>query len=351
MQQQQRGHQTLDHDRVSATVHAYGNTEVMTATPIAHNAWQWTHAQMPGGPPETPGTTRREDPRGDYGGRGSETTRVNHSTTRITTSQTAPPRSPPADVPMTICRSTRGQRHIRGTFKVASWNIIDGRKGMLSAARGLHQLNVDIAILTETKITDNRYPKVTSGYQVRCTQAASSHQGGVALLWRDNTPGYIVESVLTNWGPNIITCQIMTRDVRIFLVGAYLPPKSTTSAEQLKAACDACPPNCKLMISGDLNARLASPRNQREEHIAYVLDNEDMVDSSAQYIQRTQRRFPTRNRWTWSKKRGEGGRNFTSPDYFLTRSRDLHHIARTAFRTPRYHYSDHRAVVTDIWRG
>jgi hypothetical protein len=57
--------------------------------------------------------------------------------------------------------------------------------GLVVAAKGLHQMSVGCAVLTETKLTD-RYPKFISGYQVISSKAMSPHQGGVALLWRDS---------------------------------------------------------------------------------------------------------------------------------------------------------------------
>ncbi len=47
-----------------------------------------------------------------------------------------------------------------GTFLIATWNIRCGRNlGLASAAKGLAQMGVGAAVLTEMKITDNRYPK------------------------------------------------------------------------------------------------------------------------------------------------------------------------------------------------
>jgi len=50
-----------------------------------------------------------------------------------------------------------------GTFSVATWNIRSGRgAGLAAAAKGLRQMGVGCAILTETKLTDDRYPKFGS---------------------------------------------------------------------------------------------------------------------------------------------------------------------------------------------
>ena len=71
-----------------------------------------------------------------------------------------------------------------GTFSVATWNIRSARgAGLTAAAKGLRQMGVGCCILTETKLTHDRYPKSASGYRVISSKAASPQQGGVALLW------------------------------------------------------------------------------------------------------------------------------------------------------------------------
>jgi hypothetical protein len=57
--------------------------------------------------------------------------------------------------------------------------------GLAAAAKGLRQMGIGCAVLTETKLTNDQYPKFVLGYQVISSKAASPHQGGVALLWRE----------------------------------------------------------------------------------------------------------------------------------------------------------------------
>ena len=65
-----------------------------------------------------------------------------------------------------------------GTFRMATWNIVDGRGGrMTQAAAGLAQMGVGLAVLTETKLVDSRHPKTTAGYSIMCSKAVSGHQG------------------------------------------------------------------------------------------------------------------------------------------------------------------------------
>ena len=85
------------------------------------------------------------------------------------------------------------------TFWMATWNIIDGRRGRLSqAAAGLAQMRVGLVVLTETKLVGDRHPKTASGYAIMCTKVVSGHQGGVALMWKEDDPKFEVESVLFN---------------------------------------------------------------------------------------------------------------------------------------------------------
>ena len=109
------------------------------------------------------------------------------------------------------------------TFTVATWNIRCGRNGGLeSALRALESLEVDIAILTEAKLTKGIYTRGGRGYQVLATDAASAHQGGVALCHRQSDH-FEVEETRTH-GPNVISFHLMTGDTRYYVVGAYVPP-------------------------------------------------------------------------------------------------------------------------------
>ena len=74
-----------------------------------------------------------------------------------------------------------------GSITVASYNICNGCNGGLeSALRAMEAMGVDIGIFLETKITSGIYPRSSSGYSVVASNAASTHQGGIALFWRPN---------------------------------------------------------------------------------------------------------------------------------------------------------------------
>ena len=208
-----------------------------------------------------------------------------------------------------------------GTFRMATWNIVNGRGGQLTqAAAGLAQMRVGLAVLTETKLVNDRHPKTASGYSFMCSKAVSGHQGGVALMWKENEPKFEVESVLFNNGPNIVTFQLTTGDERFYVIGIYVPPNCSKGVDNLRNAWDACPLGCKPIILGDLNINFGFPRDEREEVIMDLLDEINLIDMSRRFP-RTPRRATTRALWTWSQKR-RGTRYYTQPDYFMARAGD-----------------------------
>ena len=111
-----------------------------------------------------------------------------------------------------------------GAFTLAAWNIHCGRNaGLTSAAKGLVQMGVGLAVLTKTKLTDDRHTRLASGYKVLASKAASHNQGGIALLWKENHTGYEVESVCIVT-PNHLTFQLATGSKQFYCMGIYIPP-------------------------------------------------------------------------------------------------------------------------------
>jgi hypothetical protein len=150
-------------------------------------------------------------------------------------------------------------------------------------------MGVGCCVLTETKLTDNRYSKTTSGYCVISSKATSQQQGGVALLWEEGHPDFEVETV-TIVSPNLLPFQLVTGEDGYFVMGAYIPPADTTGVDDLRTAWAARPTNCKPLLLGDLNnIDFRNPRTEREEIIADFLDKINVVDTSRRFIPRTGR--------------------------------------------------------------
>jgi hypothetical protein len=143
----------------------------------------------------------------------------------------------------------------------------------------LHQMGVGCVVLTKTKLTDARYPKHVEGYHVIASKAMSPQQGGIALLWTAGHQDFEVEAVKIT-SPNVLTIQLITGEIQFFVVGAYIPPADTTGVDDLHAAWATCPLMCKPLLLGDLNIDFGSPRTSREEAIADLLDNINLVNMS-----------------------------------------------------------------------
>jgi hypothetical protein len=179
-----------------------------------------------------------------------------------------------------------------GTFLIATWNIRCGQNlGLASAAKGLVQMGIGAAILTEMKLMDNRYPKFTLGYKVIASKATSHKQGGVALVWKEGHSSFEVEAarIVT---PNLLTFQLMGYE-RFYVMGIYIPPNNTTRADALWAAWNACPDGCAPIVMGDLNI-------------------------------------------SW---------HHSQPDYIMAREGNIRYFRRVAFQLPLVYDLDHRAVV------
>jgi hypothetical protein len=189
-------------------------------------------------------------------------------------------------------------------FSVATWNIWSARGARLAAAaKGLRQMGVSCCVLTETKLTDDRYSRTVSGYRVISLKATSPQQGIVALLWEEGHQDFEVEAV-TIASLNLLMFQLVTGEERYFVMGAYIPLADTTGVDDLRVAWAAHPTNCKPLLLGDLNIDFRSPRTEREEIITDFLDEINVADTSRKYIQRKCRRQGRGAWWTWRQRRG-----------------------------------------------
>jgi hypothetical protein len=169
-------------------------------------------------------------------------------------------------------------------FTLAAWNICCRRNaGFSSASKGLVQMGVGLAILTETKVTDDCHPCLASGYKILASKAARHNQGGIALLWKENCGDYEVELACIIM-PNLLTFQLVTGKKRFNCMGVYIPPTDTMVVKDLWDACEACPAGCTPLVLGDLNINFSNPQNKREELIVHLLEDINVVDASRRIV-------------------------------------------------------------------
>lgn len=153
-------------------------------------------------------------------------------------------------------------------INIATYNIRSGRNGRLEIAlRAMEQMNVDLGILTEAKLTDGIYTRCSSGYNVVATNARVHNQGGVALFYK-NSPDWQVESV-RHHGPNVISFQLVAASRRWGVIGAYVPPSDLDTVEYINQAFEALPRAIPPILLGDLNVDLDNPRDERGQAICH----------------------------------------------------------------------------------
>ncbi len=115
------------------------------------------------------------------------------------------------------------------TFLIAAWNIPCGwNVGLTSAAKRLALMGVDLAILMETKITDDRcYPCFALWYKVLLSKATSHNQGGIALLRKVDHEGSKVKFVRIRT-PNVLIFHLVTGNKPFYCTGICIPPPPLT---------------------------------------------------------------------------------------------------------------------------
>jgi hypothetical protein len=91
------------------------------------------------------------------------------------------------------------------TINTATYNICDGHNSNLEAAlRACEKMRINVGVLTETRLSTDRYTRSAYGYTVFATQTTHVNQGGIALIFTNNSLYFQVESQRKH-GPNVIS--------------------------------------------------------------------------------------------------------------------------------------------------
>ncbi len=127
---------------------------------------------------------------------------------------------------------------------LATYNVVSARKTrLLLALRTMADINTDIAVLTETKLTSGRHAKMGHGYSVFASSATSPSQGGVALIWRKEMTHWTLEGMrilsAKHWTlegmrvllANSISATLISGDQRWLLLSTYILPNVEPDAE------------------------------------------------------------------------------------------------------------------------
>jgi len=107
---------------------------------------------------------------------------------------------------------------------ITTYNVVSARKErLLTALRAMADLNMDIAVLTETKLDSGRHTKQGFGYHVFATAATGPSQGGTALVWRTGLHHWTLEGMRA-LSANSISATLVSGKNRWLLLGTYLAP-------------------------------------------------------------------------------------------------------------------------------
>ena len=124
--------------------------------------------------------------------------------------------------------------------------------------RELNRLNIDIGILTESKLTHGIHTRRAFGYNVYAMEAISPHKGGVALIWRDSF-SWSLESERLH-GPNVVSFELRTTVHRYLVVGAYISSSEEdgSTLDYIQCAIDRRP-GLRTILLGDFNVDFQEP--------------------------------------------------------------------------------------------
>ena len=208
-------------------------------------------------------------------------------------------------------------------------------------------MGVDVAVLTETKLTTTEfYTRDSFGYTVEATRALSSKRGGVALVWRNTSDRFHLESTRTH-GPNCISSVLVTGLRRYLVIGLYLSPsehleeldRSLANIVQATNRCTSLP----RLILGDPNYDPGNPaRDPRSVQVAAAFSEVGVSDLLSQFQPR--RKYFRGH--TWRQVR-DGTPVSSRTDCFLTEGRQDFQSCRLV--NPRYFDSDHLMIVGKLF--
>jgi Exonuclease III len=157
-----------------------------------------------------------------------------------------------------MAESIPGDDH--SSLTIATLNIINAGRSRLNAAlRCMREMNVDLGILTETKLYHTKYSKACEGYVVKAT-VSERMKGGVALFYRRDSKDWSLEST-KHFDPNVIraTLVVVSGQKHWTIIGACVPPSECDgkTLDWITQTWVSRPNHCwPTILLGDLNVDL-----------------------------------------------------------------------------------------------
>ena len=240
---------------------------------------------------------------------------------------------------------------VMGALRLCALNILDGRRNRLNAAlRCMRQMNIDLAVLSETKFHNGFYTRCAEGYQVIGSEAGRDI-GGVAVAYRQSDL-FSVESPMV-FGRNVLRVTLVSGQRRWYVIAAYIPPSETSGATlaMLQRAHRSIP-NARwpIIVMGDLNVDTRCPRGAGGAGLDRRMQTDALLSTWG--VTSLCDRFlgPIRRlgqRWTWARRMGDL-RVRSACDHVLTDTPAGFRNCQRRF--PRYE-TDHLALVATLRVG
>ena len=214
---------------------------------------------------------------------------------------------------------------------------------------------LSVFVCTETKISNQCYPKTSFIYNILASEDSKNNRGGVAIFYQTTCPLYTAEDGKI-YDTNVVALTVVSGKFRRRLIGVYLSPTHIEEKTWLalrKAVQEARDPiwflgdfNVDLhsIFSNRVNATQNAPSDERSAEIQGFLASVGVTDFGRTKIQRKKSGV-----WTWSMKRRVRGvtqKIKATCDYILGPSTDS--IIRHRVRDCNYIRTDHRMVYVDI---
>lgn len=235
-------------------------------------------------------------------------------------------------------------------------------RNLESTLKQMQKMHINMAVLTETKMTTGKHTTYRFGYSMCMSEAWSSSQGGVAVVF-NKTDDHFDVTMFWRWGPNVISILLTSGQRRRLIVGVYISPTArkqvykATIEDLYKAAAVAEQEQVEMVVLGDINVDLQGFTNSRLDIQQGALQQHDdrrssMISAlSSLGLKDTGKRFLQRQQtgvWTWGQV-GRGRRVRSVCDYILMEPSSpvlTHHI-----RWVQGCSTDHRMVYVDIPTG
>ena len=270
----------------------------------------------------------------------------------------------PATAENSNIRSHRTKHPIKMTF--ASWNVctlLDLDKAKRSerrtalVSRELARYNIDIAALSETRISEEGQFVESSGYTffLKGLPEGERRQAGVGFAIRSSLVNHVNE-LPNSFSERIISCRLALKNGRFMtVVSIYAPTMSHPPEEIEKFYADLgnivanIPKDDKIAILGDFNARVGSDHNTWTALGRHGLEKcnrnglslltfcteHNFVISSSFFQQKDKYKS------TWMHPRSK---HWHLLDYVLVRSRDIQDVHSVRTTRGAECWTDHRLV-------